>query len=184
MVDLLRHGYARIVAGCTVAAHDNRIMHKSAHEAIKGACLVAGRTVLAGGYMTGGLTHADIAVMAGQAVAAICAQVIKRRAGKTGGVMAIGTILVVGNGRYMVWQFAYANYIVVAGVTTTYERWSSMAKGAGGKGAGAMTNTTILGSRHVIERLTARINAMTGGAIVHDVGMVNERTSKGIGVMA
>lgn len=103
MIHLLRQCYTRVVAGCTVAAHDNRIMYKSACEAVKGTCYVAGGTVQVRRYMTSRLAHTDISIMAGQAVAAICAQVIKRRTRKTGGVMTIGAILVVGNGRYVVW---------------------------------------------------------------------------------
>lgn len=134
--------------------------------------------------MTWRLTRTNIAIMAGQAVAAICAQVIKRRTGKTGGVMTVGAILVVGISRYVVRQFAYANHIVVAGITAAHKRRTGMIKGASAKGARTVTNAAILIGRHVVERFTACINTMAGCAIVHDVGMVNECTGKGIGVMA
>ena len=59
-----------------------------------------------------------------------------------------------------------------------------MIKGASAKGSRTMTNATILIGWHVVERFSARINAMAGCAIIHDVGMVNECTGEGIGVMA
>ena len=65
-----------------------------------------------------------------------------------------------------------------------------MIKGASGKGTRGVTNTAIFSGRHVFvessgERFTARINTiMTGRAIVHDVGMIDECTSETIRVMA
>lgn len=114
MIDLLRQRYTRIVAGCTIATDDIRIMHKGACEAIKSASDMAGRTVQVRPYVTNRFACTDITVMAGEAVTAVRAGVIKRRSGKVGGVMAIGAILVVRIGRYVVRQFTHANHIVVA----------------------------------------------------------------------
>lgn len=64
--------------------------------------------------MTRRFADTDVAVMAGQTVAGICARVVKYRISKIGGVMANGTILVVGVCRYVIQQFANANPVVVA----------------------------------------------------------------------
>ena len=159
-------------------------MNKSPSEAIIGAGSVAGRTVQVRRYMTNRLTNTDITVMAGQAVAGICAGVVKRHRSKVGGVMANGAVLVVGTGRYVIRQFTNTNLIIVAGVTTTYKRSAGMIKAASGKGARAVTNTTIFSGRHVVERFTAGIHTMTGCAIVHDVGMIDESANESLGVMA
>jgi hypothetical protein len=59
-----------------------------------------------------------------------------------------------------------------------------MIKGASGKGARGVANTAIFSCRHMVGRFTARINTMTGRAIVYDVGMVDVCTSETIRVMA
>jgi len=161
-------------------------MDKIASECTKAvvASVVAGRTVLLRRYMTQRLAFADITVMTGQAVAGICAGMIKRRTGKAAGVMTYGAILVVGTGRYVIRQFTDTNHIIVAGVTATHERRAGMVKGASGKGTRGVTNTTVFSSRHVVGRFTARINTMTGCAIVHDVSMIDKCSSETICVMA
>jgi hypothetical protein len=157
-------------------------MHKSSSEAIIGAGSVTGRTVLVRRYMANRLTHTDITVMAGQAVAGICAGVVKRHSSKVGGVMANGAVLVVGTGRYVIRKFTDTNRVVVAGVAATSD--AGMVIGASAKGARVVTNTAVLIGRHVIERFTARINTMTGRTIVHDVRMIDECTRETIRVMA
>ncbi len=105
MINLPGQCNTRVVAGRTIAAHNNILtMHKSASECTKAVVVsvVAGRTVLLRSYMTQRLAFADITVMAGQAVAGICARMVKRRTGKAAGVMAYGAILVVGTGRYVI----------------------------------------------------------------------------------
>ena len=164
-------------------------MHKSASEAIKGAGSVAGRTVLARHYMTNRLTHTYITVMAGQAVVGICAVVVKRRTSKVSSVMAVSTILVE-TGRYVIRQFTDTNYIIVAGVTATYERRSGMIKGASGKGTRGVTNTAILVRYNVVcilTNCTTRTTVMTGvTSFTHYFGtaMINKSVSEISGVMA
>ena len=183
VINLLERCNTRVVAGRTITAHNNVLtMHKSASEAIKGACSVARRTVQVRHYMTNRLTNTDIAIMAGQAVAGICAGVVKRHSSKVSGVMANGAVLVVGTGRYVIRQFTDTNRVVMARVTATSN--TGMVIGTSGKGARSVTNTTILIGRHVVERFTAGINTMTGRAIVHDIGMIDECTSETISVMA
>jgi len=123
-------------------------MHKSSSEAIVGAGSVAGRTVLVRRYMTNRLTNTDITVMAGQAVAGICAGVVKRHSSKVGGVMTNGAVLVVGTGRYVIRQFTDTNHIIVAGVAATSN--TGMVIGASTKGTRGVTNTTVLSGRHVV----------------------------------
>jgi len=172
------------MTGRAIAAHYVRVMDKSVRECTKAVVdSVARRAVQVRCYMTERLAFADIAVMAGQAVAGICARMVKRRTGKVGSVMASGAVLVVGTGWYVVREFTDTNHIIVAGVTATHERRSDMLKGASAKGAWAMTNTTILSGRHVVERFTAGINTMAGRAIVHDARMIDECTSETIRVM-
>ena len=139
------------MAGGTIACHNSRGMDKSARECTKAVVgdVVARRTALVRRYMTQRLACADITVMAGQAVAGICTCVVKRRTSKVGGVMANSAVLVVGTGRYVIWQFTDTNRIVVARVTATGD--IGMAIGASGKGARGVTNTTIFSGRHVVE---------------------------------
>ena len=66
----------------------------------------------------------------------------KRRIGKTGGVMAIGTVLAVGTGRYVIREFAHTDPVIVARVATTTD--TGMIIGARAEGAGSMTITAIL----------------------------------------
>ena len=183
-----------VMAGCTITAHYSHVVDKSVDECSKADVNgVAGRTVFVRRYMTQRLACADITVMAGQAVAGICAGVVKRRTSKSRSVMAHGAILVVGSGRYVVRQFTDTGHIIVAGITAAHERRAGMIKGASAKGARGVTNTAILSGRHVLverggKRHTARrpraISNMTGGAIVHEVGMIDERSCETIRVMA
>ena len=113
--------------------------------------------------MTQRLACADIAVMAGQAVAGICACVVKRR--------------------------THSDYSVVAGVTTTHKRRADMIKGASAKGSRGMTNTAILNGQHVSAVLATRITgkaSVTAGcrAIVYYASMIKDSVSKTISVMA
>ena len=186
VINLLRRCNTRAVAGCAIAAHDNLLsMHKSASEAIIGAGSVAGRTVQVRLYMTNRLTHTDITVMAGQAVVGICAVVVKRDSSKVSGVMANRAVLVVGTGRYVIWQLTDTNCVVVARVTATSD--TGMVIGASGKGTRGVTNATIFSGRHVVERFTCRCITMTGVApFTHNVraGMIDESANESLGDMA
>ena len=103
MIKLLGHCDTGVMAGCTITAHYIQIMNKSASECTKAAVnVVARRAVQAGRNMTKSLACADITVMAGQAIAGICARVIKHRRSKVDGVMTNSTILVSGSGRYVI----------------------------------------------------------------------------------
>lgn len=137
--------------------------------------------------MTQRLAFADIPVMAGQAIAGICAGVVKRRTSKVGGVMANSAVLGVGTGRYVIRQFSDTNRVVVARVTATGD--TGMVIGARGKGARGMANTAILGGRHVSAVLATRITgkaSVTAGcrAIVYYASMIKDSVSKTISVMA
>ena len=145
MINLLRRGNAGVMTGRAIAKPHIRGMDKIVRECTKAVVdSVARSTVQLRCYMTERFAFADIAVMAGQAVAAICAHMVKRCTGKVGGVMASGAVLVVGTGWYVVGEFTDTNHIIVAGVTATHERGSGMLKGARAKGARAVTNTAIL----------------------------------------
>jgi len=80
--------------------------------------------------------------MAGQAVAGICARVIKHCSSKVDGVMTNGAILITGSGRYVIRQFTHSNYIVVTQSTVCDN--TGMVIGASAKGARGMAVTTIL----------------------------------------
>ncbi len=184
VINLLGRCNTRVVAGRTITAHNNILtMHKSASECTKAVVVsvVAGRTVQVRHYMTNRLTSTDIAIMAGQAVAGICACVVKRHSCKVGGVMANGAVLIVGTGRYVIRQFTDTNRVVMARVTATSNT------GASGKGTRGVTNTTVLGGRHVVGRFTARSITMTGVApFTHNVraGMIDESANESLGDMA
>lgn len=82
----------------------------------------------------------------------------------------------------MVDELANADHIVVARLTVIDH--TEMIVAARDKGARGVTNTAVLDGGHVIDRFTARRHTMTGGAIVHDAGVIDECTSETIGVMA
>ena len=92
------------------------------------------------------LPNTDPAIMAGCAVAAIYTRVIKRRISKVRGVMAYGAIR---RGWHVINVLTNIDYIVMAGFTVIND--TGMIIAAGGKGARAVTNTTIFSSRHVVE---------------------------------
>ena len=103
VINLLRRCNTGVVAGCTIAAHYVRVMDKSTRECTKAVVdSVARRAVQVGRYMAQRLACADITVMAGQAVTGICAGMVKYHASKSCGVMANGTILIVGTGWYVI----------------------------------------------------------------------------------
>jgi len=91
-------------------------MDKSASECNKAIVdSVARRTVQVRYHMTKRLADADITVMAGQAVAGICAGMVKRGAGKgRGGEMTVVTSLIVWSGRDVIRKFTDTNPVVVA----------------------------------------------------------------------
>lgn len=131
--------------------------------------------------------------MTGQAIAGICAGVVKRRTSKGGGIMAHGAILVVRSGRYVVREFTHADHIIVTRVAATHKRRAGMTKGASAKRPRGVANLAILGSWHVfIERrtkwLAARCNTVTGVAPLcknSRVGVVDAKCGdKTFGVMA
>jgi len=165
MIYLLGRCNTRVMAGCTITAHNNRIMNKSAGECNKGAGNVARGAIQARRYMANRLATTDRTVMAGRAIAGY-AHVVKRRISKIGGVMANGAILVVRSGRYVIREFTHTNPIVMARRAAASND-TGMIIGAGAKGTRGMTNLAILGGRHVFverggKRLTARSNTMTG----------------------
>ena len=59
-----------------------------------------------------------------------------------------------------------------------------MIKHTGGKRAGLVTDTAIVGSGDVIDFLTNSRHAVVArGTVVHDTGMIKHRTNKSSGVM-
>jgi len=54
---------------------------------------------------------------------------------------------------------------------------------ARGEGARGVTDAAVLCGWHVVARLAAGGDPMAGSAVVHDPGMVGERTRKAVGVM-
>lgn len=91
------------------------------------------------------------------------------------------------SGGQVINELTYSNHIVVA-IRAKRGRINVsrvMTKNAATKSTGGMANTTILARRHVVTRFTARRNTMTGGAIVHDAGMIGaECWSETVGVVA
>jgi len=59
-----------------------------------------------------------------------------------------------------------------------------MVVGAGAERTRAMTDTAVLEGRHMVGRFTACRDAMAGGAVVHDAGMVDESSGEAVGVVA
>ena len=125
------------------------------------------------------LSSTDATIMAGRAITEIDTHVVKRRISKVRDVMARGAIR---SGWQMISEFTNTDRIVMARFTVIND--TGMIIAASGKGARAVTNTTVLIGRHVVGRFTAGINTMAGRTIVHDVGMIDECTSETISVMA
>ena len=145
VINFLRRCNTRIMAGRTIAAYYKRIMDKSVDECSKADVNgVARRTVQVRCYMSKRLAFADITVMAGQAVAGICARVVKRRTSKGRGVvMANVAFLVIGSGRYMIREFTDTGSIVVARRAVACNH-ADMIKGARAKSPQGMAVATIL----------------------------------------
>jgi hypothetical protein len=133
--------------------------------------------------MSARLSSTDVTIMAGLAIVSDT-WVIKRRTSKVRGVEMASVAIKQGISLYVIWQFTQADYVVVARVAASHKRSAGMIKAAGDKGARAVANTTIFSGLQVVERFAAGINTMTGRAIVHDVAMIDERTSETISVMA
>ena len=182
------------MAGCTIAAHDTQVMDKSSNETSKGGGIVARRTVKVRIDMTRGLADADITIMAGQAVAGICAGMVECGASKGGGVMAVVALLVARGGRYVIQQFTYTNPVVMARRAAASSD-TDMIKGASAKCSRSMAGTAIFTGRHVsIERRaqghaargTRAISNMTGNATISlDAGMIDAKCwEETLGIMA
>jgi hypothetical protein len=103
-----------VVTGCTITAHDVHVMHKSTGEGAE--CVVddmARGTVLTGHNMTHRFPFADIAIMAGQAVAGIRAGMVKQCSDKAGRRMTVGARLIVRRCRDVIQEFTYADHIIM-----------------------------------------------------------------------
>ena len=85
---------------------------------------------------------------------------VKRGRGKLRRGMAVGAILVIGIGRYVVNELTHSDHIVVARRAAIND--TGVIIGTGSKGARGVTNTTIVNGWHVVRRFTARVNAMAG----------------------
>ena len=117
---------------------------------------------------------------------------VENRVGKVRGVMAIGTILAIGAGRYVVRQLTHTDHVVVTRIAAIND--IGMIIGARAEGTRGMAIAAILivysarvigNSRHMIGRLATGRNAMAGLAIVHDVRMIDAKCwSETFGVMA
>lgn len=175
------------MAGRTIAAHDTQVMDKSINETTKRGGIVTRRTVKVRVDMTRRLADADITIMTGQAVAGICAGMVKCGASKGRGVMAVVALLVARGGRYVIQKFTYTNPVVMArGAAASSD--TDMIKGASTKGTWSMAGAAIFTGRHVsIERRaqghaargTRAISNMTGKATIgHDAGMIDAKCWK------
>ena len=129
--------------------------------------------------MCGRFPGADPAIMARSAITGIDSHVVKSRISKVSSVM---THRAIRSGWYVTKEFANTDYVVVAGFTVVND--TGMIIVASAEGARCVANTAIFNSGHVIKRFTARTSTMAGGAIIHDVRMIDECTSKAISVMA
>ena len=108
---------------------------------------------------------------------------VKRRIRKIGCIMAIGTILAIGAGRYVVRQLTHTDHVVVARIAAIND--IGMIIGARAEGTRGMAIAAILivysarvigNSRHMIGRLATGRNAMAGLAIVHDARMIDAKS--------
>ena len=116
---------------------------------------------------------------------------VKRRIREISCVMAIGTILAIGTGRYVVRQLTHTDPVVVARIATIND--TVMIIGARAEGTRGMANTAILQGRHVgIKRGTKRHTARRTGSIcnvtgkatiTHDASMIEDCLSETQSVM-
>jgi hypothetical protein len=158
------------MAGCTITTHDIQIMHKGTCEGTEAVVDdMTGRAVLTGRNVTHRFSCADIAIMAGEAVAGIRAGMIKQGTDKTGRRVAGGTILIVRCSRDMIREFTYADPVVVTRGTAIDD--AGMIIGTGAESTRCMANTAVLAGWHVgIERRAGRHAARRTGAIRHMAG--------------
>ena len=141
---------------------------------------VADVTILLRWYMFDRLSSTDATIMAGRAIVKVDSYMVKRRTCK--GREVFMTRVAIRSGWQMISEFTCTDCIVMARFTVTGD--TAMIIAAGGEGAHAMANTTILNGRHVVGRFTAGIKTMAGCTIVCDRRMIDECTSETISVMA
>jgi len=162
------------------------VVESNTRKASKVEDIVTRRAIQRCRHMISRLADTEITVVAQRAIVAVYAHVVKRGHSEVRGVMAVGAILVIGIGRYVVNEFTHTDHIVVARRAATND--TGMIIGASGKGAWSMTNTTVFSGWQVVQRFTARVNAMAG--IAPDgqdsrIGVVDgERRGETVGGMA
>jgi len=138
---------------------------------------VAIGAVAGGRHVRGVLARADGAVVARRAVVGN-ARVIENRPGKVIEFddVTSSAVLVVWSGRHVIHRLTGTDHIVVTSGATVDD--AAVIVDTRGKGARGVTNMTILGSRHVVDRLTkSRAIAsltMTLYATGHVIGMVKD----------
>lgn len=131
-----------IMASFTIAGDPIVEEVRCGHER-RVSVVVALKTILNCRYMINRLCGADVTFMTQRTVAGIYARVVKPSISKVRGVMAIGAILGIGIGRYVIEEFTHTNPVVVTGVAAISD--TGMIIGTGGKGAWGMTILAILG---------------------------------------
>ena len=167
MITRLAYGSNQNVIGVAIMTGFTSVSDAQVNEALcwfeRSRGNVAYIAILLRRYMSGWLASADPTIMTGCTIAAVNTHMVKRCISKIRDVVAHGAIR---SGRQVICVLANTDYSVMAGFTVTCD--TGMIKAARGKGTRRVTNTTVLGSRHMVERFAAGINAMAGCAIVHD----------------
>ena len=162
-------------------------------EAGKVTGRVTGRAIQRRRHMIQRLSDSDIAIVALRTIAGIDTHVTKGRNSKTGGVVAIDAILVIGVGRYVIRELTDTDYIVVA--RRTVVRDTGMIIGARAEGPWSVTRLAIqTAGRHMLverraQRYTGCIDTvMTVIATLRQNSRVSviyaERRDKALGGMA
>lgn len=140
------------MTGCAIIGIDTQMVEADTGKAVEVAGRVTGRAIQRRRHMIQRLSDSDITVMALRAIAGIDTHVAKGRNRKTGGVVAVDAILVIGIGRYVIRQLTDTDYIVVARGTAV--RDTGMIIGARAEGPRSVTRLAVLteGRHMLVER--------------------------------
>ena len=168
VVELLADGLCSIMTRGTVI-HDTRVIK---HRTNKGSSVMTDTTILAGGNVRCRFANGGRAIMAGRAVTTDSRMIENRRQECRGGMTEV-TILC--RGQMVCCRILTGGKLpVMTPVTATGH--AGMIKHPGSKTAGDMTHRTIIRGGNMIHRFADGLcSVMTGGAVIHDAGVIKHR---------
>lgn len=174
-----RRSDTRGMASGAVVLVDSCVAVQDSSEAAEIADVMAVRAIQIRRHVIPRLSRADAAVVTGSAVAGVYADVIEDRTLEVNGIVANDAVF---RRRQVIIELADRDHVVVtegAVIDHTKMIIATCAETARG-----VTDTAVFRGRHVIRRLPACGDSVTGSAIVDDAGMVENAFRKTVCVVA